>query len=63
MPTAVCAVCGKTSGTGHNVSHSNRKTIRKWSPNLQKIRIRVGRSAKTALVCTRCIKGGKIAKA
>ncbi len=63
MPTAVCAVCGKGTGAGHNVSHSNRKTNRTWSPNLQKIRIKNGKSLVTALVCTRCIKGGKIAKA
>lgn len=63
MPTAICAICGKTSATGNNVSHSNRKTHRTWAPNLQSIRIRNGRSVATALVCTRCIKGNKIQKA
>ncbi len=29
-----CAITGKKPSTGHNVSHSNRKTKRKWLPNL-----------------------------
>jgi large subunit ribosomal protein L28 len=31
----VCAVTGKKPMTGHNVSHSNRKTKRRFLPNLQ----------------------------
>ena len=31
----VCAVTGKTVHFGNNVSHSNRKTRRRWQPNLQ----------------------------
>ncbi|MGE3770239.1 MAG: 50S ribosomal protein L28 [Bdellovibrionales bacterium] len=31
----VCAVTGKTVRFGNNVSHSNRKTRRRWQPNLQ----------------------------
>lgn len=63
MPTQICRVCGKSSGAGHNVSHSNRKTHRKWRPNLQRVRIKLGGTVMTAMVCARCIKGGKIVKA
>ncbi len=34
----VCQVSGKKSITGNNVSHSNRRTKRTFSPNLQKKR-------------------------
>ena len=30
----VCKVTGKGPSTGHNVSHSNRKTKRRFLPNL-----------------------------
>ncbi len=33
----VCAVTGRTIQFGNNVSHSNRKTRRRWQPNLQSI--------------------------
>ena len=31
----VCQVTGKTPQTGHNVSHANNKTKRRFYPNLQ----------------------------
>ena len=34
----VCQLTGKRPITGHNVSHSNRKTKRVFAPNLQKKR-------------------------
>jgi len=30
----VCEVTGKGPTSGHNVSHSNRKTLRRFLPNL-----------------------------
>jgi len=32
-----CDLTGKESQFGHNVSHSNRKTNRRFEPNLQKV--------------------------
>jgi large subunit ribosomal protein L28 len=32
-----CALTGKQARFGHNVSHSNRKTNRRFSPNVQRI--------------------------
>ena len=58
-----CFVCDKKPNTGNKVSHSNRKTKRKWLPNLQKIRILVENSVKREYVCTKCLKGGKVTKA
>jgi len=33
----MCELTGKTPQTGHNVSHSNRKTHRRFLPNLQRV--------------------------
>ncbi|WP_221584837.1 50S ribosomal protein L28 [Microbacterium sp. G2-8] len=33
---AVCQVTGATPGFGHNVSHSHRRTKRRFDPNVQK---------------------------
>ncbi|MEK7545049.1 MAG: 50S ribosomal protein L28 [Patescibacteria group bacterium] len=35
----VCVITGKRPGVGHKVSHSNRKTNRRFEPNLVKKRI------------------------
>jgi large subunit ribosomal protein L28 len=48
--------------SGHNISHSHRKTKRRWLPNLQKIRILEKGLTKTARVCTSCIRSNKIEK-
>jgi large subunit ribosomal protein L28 len=46
-----------------SVSHSHRRTKRRWSPNIQKIRAVVNGSPKRVSVCTGCIKSGKVVKA
>ncbi len=51
-----CDVCGKTPGYGHNVSHSNRKTNRRWLPNVQKTTVLVNGSRRRIDACTRCIR-------
>ena len=33
---AVCDVCGKGPGFGHAISHSHRRTKRRFNPNIQK---------------------------
>ena len=60
---AVCEVCGKHPGFGNSISHSHRRTKRRWNPNIQRIRALVGGSPKRVNVCTSCIKAGKITKA
>lgn len=35
----VCQITGKRPSAGNNVSHSNRKTKRRFLPNIQKKRI------------------------
>ncbi len=57
-----CHICGKEPGVGHNVSHANNKTKRRWEPNLQEVRARIGGGVKRIRVCTRCIRSGKVQK-
>jgi large subunit ribosomal protein L28 len=45
------------------VSHSHRRTKRRWNPNIQSIRTVVNGSTKRVNACTSCIKAGKITKA
>ncbi|MGM0652288.1 MAG: 50S ribosomal protein L28 [Bacillota bacterium] len=59
----VCTVCSKSKATGHQVSHSNIKTKRKWRPNIQRIKVMVNGSPRRVNVCSRCIKAGKVKKA
>lgn len=58
----VCTVCGKKPRTGNKVSHSNRKTKRRWNPNLQQVRVKANNVSKKIKVCTSCIKANKIEK-
>lgn len=60
---AKCAVCGKQVISGHQVSHSNRKTKRTWAPNIQRVRAIVNGSPRRIHVCTRCLRSGKVKRA
>jgi len=56
-----CDICGKSIETGHRISHSHRKTLRTFKPNLQPVGVK-GEDGKTKrlMVCTRCLKAGKV---
>ncbi len=60
---AVCEVCGKRPSFGMSISHSHRRTKRRWNPNIQRIRAMVGDSPKRIHVCPSCIRAGKVVKA
>ena len=51
-----CEVCEKGLMTGHNVSHSNRKSSRTWAPNVQPLRVIVDGRPMRLNVCTRCLR-------
>lgn len=60
---AVCDVCGKGPGFGMSVSHSHRRTHRRWNPNIQTVRTRInGGNLKRLNVCTSCLKAGKVTR-
>ncbi|MBA3430567.1 MAG: 50S ribosomal protein L28 [Actinobacteria bacterium] len=60
--SAKCEICGKAPGFGNNISHSHRRTRRRWDPNVQKLRVVVNGTPKRVTVCTKCLKANKIAR-
>ncbi len=54
--SGVCELCGKSAGMGNNVSHSKRRTPRRWQANIQKTHIMVEGTPISARLCTRCIR-------
>ena len=58
-----CEVCAKGTISGHNVSHSNRKTNRIWAPNVQNVLVVVDGTVKRMNVCTRCLRSGNVQRA
>jgi len=58
-----CHVCHKGPSVGHNVSHANNKTKRRWNPNLQRVKANLEGTVKYIKVCTRCLRSGKVLKA
>ena len=59
---AVCDVCAKGPGFGHNVSHSHRRTKRRFYPNIQRVRDVVNGNPQRVNVCTSFLKAGKVSR-
>jgi large subunit ribosomal protein L28 len=59
----VCKICGKAPSVGNRVSHANNHTKRRWRPNLQRVRASISGAVRHILVCTRCIRSGRVSKA
>ncbi|ALE74540.1 MULTISPECIES: 50S ribosomal protein L28 [Pseudonocardia] len=60
---AVCDVCGKGPGFGMSVSHSHRRTNRRWNPNIQTVRAAInGGNRRRINACTSCLKAGKVTR-
>jgi large subunit ribosomal protein L28 len=51
-----CDLCGKTPLYGHNVSHSKRRTNRRWMPNVQKRMLFLNGRRVRVSVCSRCLR-------
>lgn len=58
-----CHICGKSTVFGRSVSHAHNVTRRAFKPNLQRVRALVDGSVRRILVCTRCLRSGKVVKA
>ena len=56
---ATCQVTGAVPGFGHNVSHSKRRTKRRFNPNIQKKRYYVP-SLRRSVTLTLSAKGIKV---
>jgi large subunit ribosomal protein L28 len=59
---SVCEICGKKPSFGMNVSHSHRRTKRRWNPNIQRVRAIIDGTTTRVNVCTGCIRSGKVTK-
>ncbi len=59
---AVCDICAKGPGFGHNVPWSKKKTNRRWNPNIQRIRVTMNGTTKRMNVCTSCLKADKVSR-
>ena len=59
---AVCDICGKGPGFGKSVSHSHRRTNRRWNPNIQRVRATINGTPQRVNVCTSCLKAGKVSR-
>ena len=63
--SAYCQVTGRKPSFGKSVSHSHRRTNRRWNPNIQRVRALVGEAGVTPKrlnVCTSCLKAGKVTR-
>lgn len=72
----VCSICSKSSFMGNRIIrhglpkksggiglHTTGITRRRFKPNVQKVKAIVDGSVKSIVVCTSCIKAGKVVKA
>lgn len=57
-----CEICDRGTVSGANISHAHNVTKRKFKPNLQKVRALIDGSVRRVLVCTRCLRSGKVVK-
>ena len=53
---AKCELCGKGPQFGHNVSHSHRRTKRRWAPNIQKATVVKDGVTRRMSLCAKCLK-------
>ncbi|MGH3924573.1 MAG: 50S ribosomal protein L28 [Pseudonocardiaceae bacterium] len=60
---SVCDICGRHPGFGMKVSHSHRRSNRRWNPNVQRVRAMVDGVPRRVNVCTKCLKAGKVQRA
>ncbi|SFG37490.1 LSU ribosomal protein L28P [Desulfotomaculum arcticum] len=58
-----CEICGKGVVVGMKVSHSHIRTKKKWAPNLQRVKALVDGTPRRIMVCTRCLRSGKVQRA
>ncbi|MFN2594581.1 MAG: 50S ribosomal protein L28 [Actinomycetota bacterium] len=60
---SVCDICGKTPGFGNNISHSHRRTRRRFNANVHRMKVMVNGAPKRVHVCTKCLKANKVSRA
>jgi large subunit ribosomal protein L28 len=56
MAAGRCDICGRTPQYGHNVSHAENKTNRRFVVNVQRRRQLFNGAIRNVNVCTRCLR-------
>lgn len=59
----MCEICGKKPIVGSRISHAHNVSKRRFNPNLKQVRAQDGGRTRTMVVCTACIKSGRVQKA
>jgi large subunit ribosomal protein L28 len=59
----MCEICGKKPMVGSNISHAHNVTKRRFNPNLQRVRALANGRTQKMIVCTSCLKSGRVQKA
>ena len=64
---AQCAICGKTTSFGNNLSitrsHISKRNVRTVKPNLRSVKADINGDVKRIKVCAKCLKDGKVKRA
>ena len=64
---ASCAVCGKKTQYGNQLSitrsHISKRTSRTVKPNLRRVKVEVNGDIKRIYVCAKCLKDNKVKRA
>jgi len=60
---AKCELCGKVHQQGFKISHSYQGFKRTFQPNLHKTKVKIKGRVKTVMLCTKCLRSGKMPKA
>lgn len=60
---AKCSICNRGTIFGNNRSHAMNKTNRSYKVNVRKVKIVENGTPKSAYVCTRCLRSGKVTRA
>ena len=58
----VCEICGKGPQYGAQISHAHNVTKKRWNANVKKIKVLDNKRVVKKVVCTRCLKAGKVVK-
>jgi len=56
-----CMVCNRSPRMGFQLSHSHRRTKRRWNLNLQRKKVLFKGKAQRGYICTRCLGSDKVA--
>jgi large subunit ribosomal protein L28 len=51
-----CDICKRTPQYGHNVSHAENKTNRRFVLNIQRRRLVINGTLQNVNICTRCLR-------